>query len=397
VEAEAWIDLVFVVGWRLREREEGLRWARFARSALDELGDAPLLAGRLRYDEGVVQGALGHHDRALEAYDETERLYRRILPEDHWRFAVIHGARASALNRLGRTEEALEQHRLAIDGMRAALGERHPKVAPLLNNHASALRHADRLDEARAVYAEALELKRETLGADHPSVAVTLVNLGSLEQRLGRYERAAALFREARELRRRTLGESHALYASVVAYEAELALDRQRWDEGIEGYRRALTLAEARGDAWPVARARNNVAWALARAGRPAGAEALARQALAAFLEREVEPRMAAFPRTVLGLTFVERGRPEEAVGPLTLALQARMAADAEPEHLALTRYALGRALYESGRDRGRGHDLVERSREGFARAHARGRWGRSRAEAWLAAHERPAAVDERR
>jgi tetratricopeptide (TPR) repeat protein/tRNA A-37 threonylcarbamoyl transferase component Bud32 len=396
-EAAAWIDLVFVVGSKLREREEALRWARFARSTLDELGDAPLLSGRLRYDEGLVQGALGHHDRALAAFADTERDYRRILPADHWRLAVVHGARASALNQLGRTEEALAEHRRAIDGMRSALGARHPNVAPLLNNYASALRRADRLDEARAAYREALELKRATLGADHPSVAVTLVNLGALEQRLGRYERAAALFGEARALRRRTLGESHALYASAVGYEAELALDRERWDEGVEGYRRALTLAEARGDAWAVARATNDVAWALMRAGRLAEAEPLARQALEALVAREVEPRLIAFPRTVLGTIQVERGRPAEAVGPLTLALRARTEAHTDPEHLALTQYALGRALYESGRDPARGYALVARARTTFERAHARGRWGRARAEAWLAAHERPEAVEERR
>jgi hypothetical protein len=84
-------------------------------------------------------------------------------------------------------------------------------------------------------------------------------------------------------------------------------------------------------------------------------------------------------------------------VGPLTLALQARMEADTDPEYLALTQYALGRALHESGRDPARGYDLVERSRATFAEAHARGRWGVSRADAWLEAHERPAAVEERR
>lgn len=397
VEAQAWIDLVFVVGWKLREAEEAQHWARFARSTLDELGDDPLLEGRLRYDEGIVQGVLGHHDRALAAFDETERHYRRVLPEAHWRLAVLDGARASALNRLGRTEEALAAHRRALAGMRAALGERHPNVTALLNNYASALRHADRLGEAREVYAQALELKRETLGDDHPSVAVTLVNLGSLEQRLGRYERAAALFAEARALRRRTLGESHALYASVRVFEAELALDRGRFEEGVAGYRRALAAAEARGEPWPTARAKNNLAWALMRADRYADAELLAREALAAFLEREVEPRMAAFPRTVLGLAFVELGRPEEAVGPLTLALRAREEGRTDPEYLALTQYALGRALFESGRDRSRGHALVERARDVFARAHARGRWGGARAEAWLEAHERPPVADERR
>jgi tetratricopeptide (TPR) repeat protein/tRNA A-37 threonylcarbamoyl transferase component Bud32 len=396
-EAEAWIDLVFVVGRSLRKGEEGLRWAGFARATLDELGQDSLLWARLRYAEGTIYALLERHEEALTAFADADRFYAEILPPEHWRFAVVEGARASALNRLGRVDEAISGQRRALAIMRAAMGDRHPGLGTMLNNLATALRASGDLEGARRTYEEALALKRATLGDDHPSVAIAYSNLGMLEQRLGHYDRAAELFTRSRELRQRTLGESHPRYALSLAQEAGLALDRGRMEEGVEISRRVLNLRQAHGEPWPVAEARASLAWALLRSGRPDEAEPLARAAVGAAVEQNVSAPLAAYPRTVLGVALVELGRPRDAIGELSLAASARSEGTVDPESLALTRFALGRALFESGEDTARGWALVDAAREGLEAAGPPGEWARAACVAWLAAHPRPPIRSERR
>ena len=396
-EAEAWIDLTFVVGRSLRQGEEGLRWARFARATLDELGQDSFLWARLRYAEGTIYSLLERSDEALAAFADAERFYAEVLPPEHWRFAVVEGARASVLNRLGRVEEAIAGQRRALAIMRAALGDRHPGLGSILNNLATALRAAGDLEGARRTYEEALALKRETLGEEHPSVAVAYSNLGALEQRLGHYERAAELYRRSRELRQRTLGESHPRYALSLAQEAGLAIDEGRLEEAVETYRRVLALRQAQSEPWPVAESRSSLAWALLRAGRPEEAEPLARDAVRAAVEEGVSPPVAAWPRTVLGLALVELGRPRDAIGELSLALSARTEATVDPELVAATQLALGRAFFESDEDTARGWALVDAAREAFEAAGPPGRWGHEACASWLAAHPRPPIRADRR
>lgn len=389
-EAEAWVDLVFVTGTKLRNREAGVRWARFAEVALERAGRDPLIEGRLRYYEGLLYSGMGQEARALEEFERAERAHREALPEGHWRFGVLESARAAVLRRSSRREEARAAYERSLSNLRAALGEEHPNVAMVLGNLAIALRETGDLAGARDAYEEALRLKRATLGDRHPSLAFTLANLANLERRTGRYERAEALLGEARSIREEAVGAEHPLTVSVLALQAELMLDRGQFDDGVAQFRAVLTMTQRRGEAYPTTVAQNNLAWALARAGRFDEAEPLARAAIAGFRETDVDTVHLAFPRTILGLAFVERGRPEEAVGPLTEAFETRLEARPDPEALGLTGYALGRALFESGRDRARGYALVEEALAHFTEAGAAGAWGRERAAAWLEAHERP-------
>ncbi len=390
LEAEAWIGLVFVVGSKLREREEGLRYEGFARAALGRAGDAPILEARLAYYLGLIRAAIGQDEDALASLRQAESIYRTALEEDDWRFASVIGAQASALNHLGRSAEAIAEYQRAIDLLQASLGPDHPSNAALMNNLAIALRRAHRLDEARAAFERALALKRLAYGADHPSVALTLVNLGGLHARLGDFERARGLFREARDLRARTLGESHPLYTNTLVAEGELELMRGAPDAALPLFETALAQYEGQGDGYPIAQARSGLGHALYRAGRARAAEPLLRQALAYYEAEGVEERPSAIPRARLGAVLVELGRPGEAVEPLERALAATTAADADPEDRGFVRYALGRALLESGRAPTRGHDLVDAARRDFEEAGPAGAWATARVTAWLEAHPRP-------
>ncbi|MGE3636251.1 MAG: tetratricopeptide repeat protein, partial [Sandaracinaceae bacterium] len=396
LEAEVWIDVVFVVGSKLREREAGLRWAQFARAQLEQTAEDPRLSARLEYYVALLQGALGHDREAYAGFQVAERYQRRAYDADDWRFATTYGAQASALSRLGRSEESFVMYRRAIDTMQRTLGPNHPSNGPLLNNYATALRRAGRLDEARRYFEQALAIKRQTLGEDHPSVAITIANLAEIQQRLGNYGEAADLYRQAREMRGRTLGESHSSYLTSVSCESSLALQRGDVPEATALAERALRGYEAQGEAYPIAQAETAYGEVLYRAGRASEAEPVLRRALAVYESTDVEPEPTAYPRTRLGAVLVELGRPAEAIEMLEAAERARGDRDLDPEERALTQYALGRALFESETDPLRGYRLVQQAEARFAQAGPPGEWALERVRGWLASHPEPMPLEVR-
>jgi eukaryotic-like serine/threonine-protein kinase len=179
--ADAWIDLVWVVGVEQLRAQEALRWLRFAEAALDRLGD--------------------------------DRLRRAAL--DHNRGGVLY--------RLDRFDEALASYQRAYDVQHELLGEQHPLVAQTLNHMGNVLILQGRYDEARHKCEQALAIRRETLGARHPRVAAPLNNLAEIYERQGQPEQSLANAERALALVEGS-GRPEELFAWILVARAHLAL-----------------------------------------------------------------------------------------------------------------------------------------------------------------------------
>lgn len=124
-------------------------------------------------------------------------------------------AEGTALEGLGRIDEALERYDRALAIYRATLPPDHPEVAYLLHNRGDALVSAKRHDEAIACYQEALALKQQLFGPVHAEVAATRGNLAVALAEAGRPEEADKAAHEAREIARAALPETHPWRANL--------------------------------------------------------------------------------------------------------------------------------------------------------------------------------------
>jgi len=198
--ADAWIDLVWVVGVEQLRAQEALRWIRLAEAALDRLGD--------------------------------DRLRRAAL--DHNRGGVLY--------RLERFDEALASYQRAYDTQRELLGEEHPLLAQTLNHMGNVLILQGRLAEARTKCEQALRIRRETLGARHPRVAAPLNNLAEIFERQGQPAQSLAHAEQALEIVRDS-GTQEELFAWILAARAHQALGRA--EPELAARRRVLALLDA--------------------------------------------------------------------------------------------------------------------------------------------------------
>ena len=128
--------------------------------------DDPITLADAAAYAGVLDG--------LERYDESERIYRRVLEK----FEIIYG-----------TE--------------------HYEIVVNLNNLANVRFERGDYEGSESLFRRALAIKERILGVDHPDTALTANNLGVLLQSQGRLEEARFLFTRALVVFESQLGPNH--------------------------------------------------------------------------------------------------------------------------------------------------------------------------------------------
>jgi tetratricopeptide (TPR) repeat protein len=329
--------LVYLVGTRLEEHEEGLLWVEHARVSLAKTGgnEAQLLSNEAailerlgRYDDAIAryEQALTEHDpadayglgvthlrlgdalrgsnraeAALQHYDLAMALWREVLGDDHPRLSVPTIGRSTALSKLGRNDEAVQGYRNAIGALQQAFGPDHPNVGAAQINLGIALKNAGRLDEAEVAMREALRITVAGYGEDHLKVAHRRDALGRLltvagrsDEALVEHARAQAIFEEGlpadhpdRILVHVNIGDAHRAAGDL--------------DQALPAYRRAVEASALRPDDDPLRG--DTLAYlgrALAEADQPAEARPMLREAITRLERAEGYDDVLAFARDAL-------------------------------------------------------------------------------------------------
>jgi CHAT domain-containing protein/Tfp pilus assembly protein PilF len=138
----------------------------------------------------------------LQAYSETENLFRRALAVQERALGPNHPATANTLNNLstyldrrGRPEEAEPLQRRALDILEKTLGPLHPDTAAMLTTLAVMLDRQGKLGEAEALYKKAVEVSRQ---AGNPRILLLNASrLGFALAKRGRYREALPYYKES--------------------------------------------------------------------------------------------------------------------------------------------------------------------------------------------------------
>ncbi|HYF22325.1 MAG TPA: tetratricopeptide repeat protein [Caulobacteraceae bacterium] len=199
----------------------------------------------------------------------------KLLPAEY--VGNMRTARAGALLRLGREDDALELLKADLAAMERAGARRDAATARL--NLASVHQKAGRLAEAEALTATALADRIAMLGPDHPDTVSALSARAGVLAKLGRDAEAEALYRQMRQtldrrvraaddtaalhtnyglflLERERPGEALPLLRGASA-DVRRALNRRQRDLETSGHRRAAFSNHVR------------VAWAAAHSPKP--------------------------------------------------------------------------------------------------------------------------------
>ncbi len=138
----------------------------------------------------------------LQAYTETEKLFRkalavheRTLGESHPSTANTLSNLATYLDRRGRTDEAEPLQRRALDILDRTLGPLHPDTAGMLTTLAVMRDRRGESSEAEALYRKAVAIARQ---AGNPRILLlNSSRLGFVLAKHGRYREALPFYKEA--------------------------------------------------------------------------------------------------------------------------------------------------------------------------------------------------------
>jgi CHAT domain-containing protein/Tfp pilus assembly protein PilF len=138
----------------------------------------------------------------LQAYSETESLFRKALAIQERTLGPEHPATANTLNNLstyldrrGRPEEAEPLQRRALAILDKSLGPLHPDTAAMLTTLALMLDRQGKLIESEALYRKAVEIARQ---AGNPRILLlNSSRLGYALAKRGRYHEALPFYKEA--------------------------------------------------------------------------------------------------------------------------------------------------------------------------------------------------------
>jgi tetratricopeptide (TPR) repeat protein len=183
------------------------------------------------------------------AYDDAERLYRRVLelrerglgPNSIAVAATLHNL-AGIIRLAGRPAEADPLLRRALAIADAAGDER--LSATILNTLALTLADTDQKARAEPVLRRCLTVFAKMDGPSSVTVGSMANNLANLYRQAGEFEKAEPLQRRAVEIFEAQLPAGHPLIASGLNNLFSILAQEQRPDDGEPYLRRALEIAE---------------------------------------------------------------------------------------------------------------------------------------------------------
>jgi len=429
VEAKAWIQKVYVVGFRQHKFKEGLRAADHAQALVERLGDDELRAS-LASSRGLVYAGAAKFDKALVGFKTAVRLREAKYGKDSLEVVSTLNNVALAYHRTGKYDRSTAIMKRVLNIQKAKLGEAHPKIGASLNNLGAALMQHGKREQALVVLRQALAIRSKHLGKNHADTGMTHHNIGEALRELGRYKQALAAYQTGLRIRKQALGPEHRdvgdSYDSLGATMNRMS----KPDEAIAYLQKAYELRRKHHGDKP----HSEIGMSLTNLGDTYSNQGKFKLAIDHFRKARVEfrkvfgpkhPYLAivtynisntytkmknygkaltnaklavkigeaaygnkhsflAHPLSRIGQIEIEQNRPGRAIAPLERALVLRVGG--APYDRAETMSRLSVALWESGKDRKRAITLAKQARSTFAKVKdARGKRAVSEMDAWLA------------
>jgi tetratricopeptide (TPR) repeat protein len=367
------VELIYAIGDRQAQFEEGEHWA--------ELAEA--LVGRLQRKDEVLAALYNAHSRLHEReskYDEALAdataalaLEQRTVGPDHFTLAETHHLLGNIYYQRAQWAEALRSFEASLAIRQRTLGPDHPWLATTLFGMANV--YGDSGEHARA-----MELYQRALATflrvqvDHPYAANIYNNIGEELLAMGRPAEASEQFQRAFDAWTKRLGPSEETTLALSNLGAA-RLDLGQLDAALRYFHDAQAQCDkVLGPSHELCGANQAATGdALRRLGQLAEAQSHFARSLA-VLEKATGPKHPQLVRPLVGLGQValDRRQAAAACAPLERALAIREAQPADGRELAEVRLTLAQALWATG-DRPRALSLATQARDRFAQGKGSG------------------------
>lgn len=169
----------------------------------------------------ILYGETSRTEASIPLFREVIRIQSSLLGDDHPDLAVTRTNLGSALDYLGRYDEAEEELVIAAAILEQRLGPDHPTVLAARSTLGNLMMATERLDQAAAIYEDVLARKTRVLGPQHFHTTISQLHVAAVHRQRGEYDLAASLINTALAARREHLGNEHPRTLSALGALAE--------------------------------------------------------------------------------------------------------------------------------------------------------------------------------
>ncbi|MEM6989150.1 MAG: protein kinase [Myxococcota bacterium] len=364
--------------------EAAIDWVETGAKLAEPLDDAADISSHLAMVRATLAVTTGDNARAPEL---LERAVAMLTEEDpaHPDLSTALGNWGTWLLLSGKTSEAIERYKLALQAVQDNLGPNHPEAATWLLGLGSASITVGEFDQAEDYLTRSLELHRKSVGPTHANTIQTLMYLGVLEHNRVDYLAAIAHFDEALRVAESADPVLQPLIAEICLRFADTLSIAEVHDRAKTIVDRAATIYEATyaGDAPRLANVYAVALVAADRAGRREDALSWGLRGLDVSKAVGDENVMTMKLLHETGRVLVDLERYDEALLLLERAAKVLRAGVEDPWRSALVDYERARALWTTDPTRSRA--LASAALEHLPPA--AGEAGRAAIRDWIAAH----------
>jgi tetratricopeptide (TPR) repeat protein len=207
--ADAWIELVKVIGHGNGRYEEALRYAGFADATAARLGRSTEQRARLAYYRCAIFDLQAKLEDATRACDEAVAAWTQARGQDAPEIADVLVVAARVAYKSAKRDVAESTIARALAIRETALGKEHPAIMEALFAQGQFAIGAGKLDIAQAAFERGMQIGRAALGEDTLPMAALYSQMASLLERRGDFAAALASIERSSKIRMRVAGGNH--------------------------------------------------------------------------------------------------------------------------------------------------------------------------------------------
>lgn len=389
--AEAWLDILYSVGYWQAKYPQVERLQRHADAALGRIGSPPPLMARLFQVDGMLRSEQGDQEAALKALRQALALFEKASGPEHPDVARTLTSIAMTSRRAGQIDEAERGFRRALAIVERNYGPRHPNAAIGRANLGGLLVDTGHMAEGLELHKSALSIYEQVYPPNDIHIAQALNGLGAALGSMRRFREARDHFQRALAIQEKQLGASHPRLITTLSNLGEAAEGEGALEAALDAHQRALRLIEAiQGKEHPnVAATASTIAGLYLRSDQPQLALPYFQRSLVIH-EKALPGQGAPVAVDLLGIgeCLLLSHQPLEAVQRLQRALGLT---DSKADRVLIARvnFALARSLWEAGREPGRALALAQAAEPDLppcepGQRQPEARCDRARLELWL-------------
>lgn len=399
--AEAWSQMVWVLGYQQGWLDEANLMGKIALAAAARAGNVPRIRAKILHRLASAQDvARGNFIKAAHYDEQALAVLSAANDPDDPELGTIHNNYAVDLLQLLELEKAEHHLRETMAIYNRTLGPGHYNFGNPYMNLGRIYLLRSKHDDAAHWFERAAALYEARLGRVHPKVAQALGYVAMARLGQGDIQGALELSEEAMDIIRVKAGPDNVRMAAHLATRGKALRTEGRWTEAESDFERAVRLLERHTAPTNTSLVEPllDLGNVLNTTGRPSEARERCQRALdlaagfGASMRYQIESGRAL---TCLARARLAQGRPRQALELLESALAALENIPTGERFLPETQLAAAQALWESGGDRARALALAELAAATYAEAGAAVRLELNRATKWLVARRQPTVALE--